>query len=184
MVSLLKEVEPGAYQREACLSHHLISCVSRLLDLKMGARDKLLRPEVPTFEQYRWTGRDRRAGNVDFVLIDTAIEVNKGYYGLAKISQDLIKLLDEPNGFSHSVYLAFGHPNFRTEVKAGYSAALTYLLTKHSALLLSRMLDIIVIEDGRTCRRRGSLQAWEANVELLDGRLDWHELSGREDASQ
>jgi hypothetical protein len=42
--------------------------------------------------------------------------------------------------------------------------------------MLSHRLDIMVIEDTRTIGGHGSLRVWEANCEILDGILEWHEL--------
>lgn len=178
MLELIADVEPRAYRRERCFHHHFVACLSRQLDLRLGMRNKPLRPEAQTLERYNWTGRNPRRGNMDFVVCDTGVELNYAYRDIDKISKDFIKLLDQGNGFTESAYLAFHRrEGFRNAVEQGFQDALVFLLNKHQALCLSHRLDVIVVEDLRNRPGRGSLHAWEANVELLNrGTLDWHPL--------
>jgi hypothetical protein len=146
--------------------------------LRAGRRDKVLQPEEMTKAQYSWSGGNKRRGNVDFVLHGIPIECNCSYLCVEKIELDFRKLLDDDNGFGESVYLVFGRSNmFRQRIEQGFRAALAFLLAKHGVIDLSRRVDILLVEDLRDRCGRGLLQIWEANPEILDGTLDWHECS-------
>jgi hypothetical protein len=119
-----------------------------------------------TVARYSWRGGDPRRGNFDFVLRDTNIECNYAYACAMKIEQDFVKLLDEENGFTQSAYLVFGHSDIlRKRISEGLRGALSFLMAKHHVLCLSRHLDILLVEDLRDRRGRGSLRVWEANLE-------------------
>jgi hypothetical protein len=176
MMALAREVEPRAYRREPCFRMHFVANVSRPLGLRAGEWDKPLRPEEMTVARYSWGGGNRRRGNFDFVLRDTCIECNYAYACAVKIEQDCVKLLDEENGFAQSAYLVFGYSAIlREPIGEGFRGALSFLIAKHHVVCLSRRLDILLVKDLRDRRGRGSLCIREANLEVLDGVVDWHE---------
>lgn len=179
MMDLAREVEPRAYRREPCFRLHFVDCVRPKLlgGLRAGELGKPLRPEEKTVARYSWRGRDPRRGNFDFVLLDTSIECNYAYACAVKIKQDFVKLLDEENGFAQSAYLIFGHSKtLRQRIGQGFRDALSFLMAKHGVMCLSRRLDIILVEDLRDRRGRDALHVWEANLEFLNGVVNWHEI--------
>jgi hypothetical protein len=177
MMDLARDVEPRAYRREPCFRMHFVASASRRLGLRAGERRKLLRPEEMTAARYSWRGGNPRRGNFDFVLRDTPIECNYAYACTEKIKQDFVKLLDEENGFTQSAYLVFGHSSaLRERVGQGFQEALWFLMAKHHVMCLSCRVDIILVEDLRNRRGRGSLRFWEANLEVLNGVVNWHEV--------
>jgi hypothetical protein len=75
-----------------------------------------------------------------------------------------------------AAYLVFGHSGIlRERIVEGLRGALSFLMAKHHVMCLSRRLDILLVEDLRDRRGRGSLRVWEANLEVLDGVVDWRE---------
>jgi hypothetical protein len=177
MMDLAREVEPRPYRCEASFRMDFVLSLSPRLGLRAGERDKPLRPEEMTVARYSWGGRDPRRGNLDFVLRDTSIECNYAYRSAVKIEQDFVKLLDYENGFTRSAYLVFGHSNIlRERIGQGFRAALSFLMAKHHVMCLSRRVDIILVEDLRDRRGGGSLRFWEANLEVLNGVVNWHEV--------
>jgi hypothetical protein len=178
VLDLVCDVEPRAYRTERCLHHHFIACLSRHAELRLGNRNKLLKPEKETIGRYTWTGVNPRRGNIDFVLCDTPIELNYAYGDTGKIAIDFNKLLDDENGFENAAYVAFSHRSgFRHAVERGYQESLGFPMRRHHVMCLSHRLDVIVVEDCRTRWNRGALSAWEANVTVLDkGTLDWRSI--------
>jgi len=166
ILQLLGEQERESYRCERDLHHHLTLCLNAVRPLRLGRSDKLLEMEHPTRAKYRWgSSAGFKAGNIDFYFLPaTALELNCNYDDRAKISQDLIKLVDPRNSHHEAVYFAYAYKKrgFRSCVEKGFDSALWFFTEDCAAFQLASPLYILVAE-----RTVGDIETtlWEAKVD-------------------
>lgn len=185
ILQLLAE-EDGGYRVERELHHHLTVCLERIMPLRLGRQDRLVKYEEPTKAKYKWSGRGSKAGNIDllfptrqldFADSDTAMELNFNYDGWNKIEQDFIKLIDPRNAYKEAVYFAYSFkPHFREAVMEGLGRAFQWFKEDKPDFLLPAGLHILVVENQLGGAGR---VLWEATVQepSLAAQFEWDQVS-------
>lgn len=134
------------YRCERDLHHHLTSlfeaqCRDKGISLDIGSSNPRIEYEHPTKRKYRWIegDGDEKSGNVDLYFFPmkstdswsdsqgVAIEVNYNYDDVAKITRDIIKLIDPDNGYIEPVYIACARKShFHDRILEGVSQAIDW----------------------------------------------------------
>src|ERR1019366_6488601 len=184
ILKLLGETD-GSYRCERDLHHHFTVCLSGIEPLLLGTRQRRVFLEHPGKACYG-SGRD---GNLDYFFPEhnstvsafqpkcgAAMELNSNYDCSQKITRDIQKLIDPQNGYTESVYFAFGRkPRFFEAVKKGIGFAFGYFGEDRVDFRLPPGLHIFVVESTRNAG--GHLLLREAFVERpsIPDELDWLE---------
>ena len=148
ILKLVAETE-GSYRCERDLHHHLTVCLNQIISLRLGTAVRVVFFEQPGKACYG-TGRN---GNIDFFFpgpfrgCGTAVELNYNYDSIGKIVKDIQKLIDPQNGYTESVYFAFGKkPGFGESIRRGIERAYQYFAGGLAGFALPVGFNTIIAE--------------------------------------